>query len=93
MPYALSSVSLEPAYQWKIWGYEYLRAKKECENLGGNEGCKNLDENKGYEILLVLIRGTKERLRGAKISMENLSSYKKGCPDFLAGYPTLFFCL
>ena len=39
-------------------------------------GMKNLGENKGCEIFLVLIRGTRKRLRGAKNSMENLRGAK-----------------
>ena len=39
-------------------------------------GMTKFNENKGYENFLVLIRGTKKTLRGAKISMENLRGAK-----------------
>ena len=61
---------------------------KGFENLGGIEGCENLDENMGYEKfqVKVKVRGAKismENLRGAKISVENLrdiSRLKKDRP-------------
>ena len=50
---------------------EKIRGAKFMKHSMKIRGMKNLGENKGCELFLVLIRGTKKRLRGAKISMEN----------------------